>query len=203
VEHCISYGNIDDQILGAIVRYSCVAVGQAGTGNFSADPLFRNAAAGDFRLQPSSPCVDAGNRLVYSPGMDRRGLPRTLDGNLDQILAPDPGAHEYGNAELLVSSPARAGGDFYLNSAGRYGLVFVRFLSTSRSELPLFPYGSLLLDVRGFPAPYLHVGVIAESRRYLLPIETSTPLDLYFQDLALDPSTFAGNFSNAVTLKIR
>ncbi|RJP78879.1 MAG: hypothetical protein C4524_06035, partial [Candidatus Zixiibacteriota bacterium] len=32
----------------------------AGTGNLSSNPLFVNAA-GDFHLQPASPCIDAGD----------------------------------------------------------------------------------------------------------------------------------------------
>jgi hypothetical protein len=31
-----------------------------GTGNIDANPLFVNAAAGDYRLQPASPCIDTG-----------------------------------------------------------------------------------------------------------------------------------------------
>jgi hypothetical protein len=32
----------------------------ARTGNIETDPLFRDAAAEDFRLSPGSPCIDAG-----------------------------------------------------------------------------------------------------------------------------------------------
>jgi len=48
------------------VRYSDVQSGipdgvTDGGGNINADPLFANAAAGDYRLQPGSPCIDAGD----------------------------------------------------------------------------------------------------------------------------------------------
>ena len=45
----------------AAFTYSCVSPNAAGAGNFDADPLFRNAATGDYRLAYSSPCVDSGD----------------------------------------------------------------------------------------------------------------------------------------------
>ncbi len=62
-------------------------IGQAGTplpgdGNFWADPRFVNAAAGDFELQPDSPCVDRGARIATTGGVAFRGA------------APDVGAYE-------------------------------------------------------------------------------------------------------------
>ena len=38
--------------------------GYAGPGNFDADPLFRDAAHGDYRLLPGSPCIDTGAQWV-------------------------------------------------------------------------------------------------------------------------------------------
>ncbi|MBI5787672.1 MAG: right-handed parallel beta-helix repeat-containing protein [Candidatus Schekmanbacteria bacterium] len=40
------------------VKYSDVQGGWPGTGNFSADPLFVNAADGDYHLSKGSPCID-------------------------------------------------------------------------------------------------------------------------------------------------
>jgi hypothetical protein len=42
------------------VTYSDVQGGYAGTADLNLDPLFVNAAAGDYHLGPLSPCIDAG-----------------------------------------------------------------------------------------------------------------------------------------------
>ncbi len=41
--------------------YSNIQGGYPGTGNINADPLFVDAANGDFHLQPTSPCIDTGD----------------------------------------------------------------------------------------------------------------------------------------------
>jgi hypothetical protein len=48
--------------------YSCVQGGTAaGVGNIAADPLFAGAAAGDYRLQAGSPCIDTGSLWSFWP----------------------------------------------------------------------------------------------------------------------------------------
>jgi hypothetical protein len=52
------------------------------------DPLFVDAAAGGFQLQPKSPCIDQGESLSMQMAVDLAGSPR-LSGRL-----PDMGAYE-------------------------------------------------------------------------------------------------------------
>ncbi len=48
----------------------------SGSGNISGDPLFVNAAAGNYHLQTNSPCIDAGNNACICGGLDLDGNPR-------------------------------------------------------------------------------------------------------------------------------
>lgn len=56
-----------------------------GPGNlFGLDPMFVDTAAGDYRLQPCSPLVNAGTNTAVSPGdTDLDGRPRILGGTVD------------------------------------------------------------------------------------------------------------------------
>ncbi len=49
------------------VSYCIVEGGFSGTGNLSSDPLFVNAAAGNFNLQSNSPAIGAGDPAVLMP----------------------------------------------------------------------------------------------------------------------------------------
>ena len=78
------------------ISYSDVAGGDTSNGDINADPMFVNPAAGQFQLQPTSPCIDAGDNLA--PGLV--GISKDLAGN-PRIngAAVDLGAYE---AELVV-----------------------------------------------------------------------------------------------------
>ena len=66
--------------------------------NFSTgDPLFVDADAGNYRLRPDSPCVDAGDTTVAAGDVDLDNEPRVYDSVVDQ------GAYEQGYVDWWIS----------------------------------------------------------------------------------------------------
>lgn len=69
---------------------------------------FADAAAGDFRLLPDSPLVDAGDPFAPD-GLDLDGMPLVVDGNGDGIARRDLGAFELPPATHLGGDPVGDG----------------------------------------------------------------------------------------------
>jgi len=113
LQNNIFWGNTPDQFIeaGQLVRvfsHSLIQGGFGGEGNIDADPLFLDAEAGLFQLQPGSPAIDTGttieplNNTFYSTfnealTRDIRGVPRPLGGGVDM------GAYEFVGALPAVA----------------------------------------------------------------------------------------------------
>ena len=92
-----------NSVSGTAVTYSDVQGGVSGAGNINADPLFVNAAAGDFHFAAASPCINAGTAAALPSGVtlpltDFDGKPRVIGS------APDMGPYEFGVAAPVAVS---------------------------------------------------------------------------------------------------
>jgi len=72
IENCIVYDNqaangdnFWHQGTNAVVSHCCIAPDPGGDANITDAPLFRDAAHGDYRLNPVSPCIDRGNDQAW------------------------------------------------------------------------------------------------------------------------------------------
>ncbi|MGC8743457.1 MAG: PKD domain-containing protein [Verrucomicrobiia bacterium] len=91
--NCISYFNeadYDPNVSDCNCLFTCTTPLQPGDGNIDSDPRFIEPFSGNYRLDSTSPCIDAGTNaasLFY---------PTDLDGNLrSQGKSIDMGAYEY------------------------------------------------------------------------------------------------------------
>ena len=116
---------------GTTTHYSTIASPTNSTGNFSGDPLYVNAGAGDFRLENGSPDIDAGDPIrwdsIYSEilgssrtnispfdrDIDRDGIHRVPADHLrlgSSSYTGDVGAYEYLSGSHV--------GDYYVDEEG-------------------------------------------------------------------------------------
>jgi hypothetical protein len=141
VRNSIVAHNTDDNIyfkFGGTARYSCSPGLVAGeNGNITNHPLFIDAAAGNYPLQPDSPCINAGNN-AYAP---TNATPYDLDGNgRIQVNVVDMGAYEVMPGDLsiaptqLVFNAVYVGADpvaqsLVISNRGLYSLYFTNHIS--------------------------------------------------------------------------
>lgn len=112
VVNCIAWNNTNEDIWcwyasPGEVNFSCFETAQniTGSNNISQNPLFKNAAAADFRLQLNSPCIDSGTS-VNAPETDMDETGRPQDGDLDGSYDFDRGAYEFHAVFLEITSPS-------------------------------------------------------------------------------------------------
>ncbi len=102
VTNSIVYFNNYDNILSPpgyrFTAYCCTTpLPTDGNGNITSPPQFVDQAGGDLRLQPSSPCINAGDNIALSVAQDFAGSARVAGG------AVDIGAYEFQSATSLLS----------------------------------------------------------------------------------------------------
>ena len=130
IRDCIIYFNIagrndnnwhDYDLEGGgntIFEYNCTTPDPGGTGNITSDPQF--VSDNNFRLQSTSPCIDAGTNMSWMlTATDLDGNPRIIDGIVDM------GAYEY------VPEPC------YLLFI-IYQFIFINYLRRKKYEKDIF-----------------------------------------------------------------
>lgn len=87
LKNCILYFNtavINSNYDVCTFTYSCTLPNPGGAGNITNDPQFVNAAAGNYRLIQTSPCINAGTNQAWMIGAtDLDGNPRILGERVD------------------------------------------------------------------------------------------------------------------------
>jgi len=109
-----NYPNRDD---GCTFNNSCTTPAAGGTGNITSNPQFVNAAAGNFRLQATSPCIGTGNNAYVTTNMtaDLDGNSRIINGTVDM------GAYECAAGTSTVTTVTVAAiGDGTASGGGNY-----------------------------------------------------------------------------------
>jgi hypothetical protein len=84
LNNCIVYFNTGGNYSGGPLYFCCTTpLPTNGFGNITSDPLLLGMAAGNFRLQSNSPCINAGCNAYAPGGTDLDGRPRIVGGTVD------------------------------------------------------------------------------------------------------------------------
>jgi len=126
--------------------YSNTPFGLPGPGNLSVDPLFVNAALGDYHLRADSPLIDAGDPGHTAGGLDLDYDPRICDGSWMGLARIDIGADEFDRVRLQASGSANLGASIALKVEAPPGALAACFLSGAAGDLALGALGSLLVN---------------------------------------------------------
>jgi hypothetical protein len=101
LNNCIVFYNSAPQYPNSYpgtLNFCCITpLPDGGTDNITNDPSFVNPAAGDYHLQPNSPCINAGNNSYVTTITDLDGTPRISGGTVDL------GAYEFQNPASSIS----------------------------------------------------------------------------------------------------
>ena len=147
VTNCILWADTGGEVYNQFssstaITYSNVQGSYPGTGNIDADPLFVDSEAGNLRLGPGSPCIDAANGLE-APMLDLDSNARHDDPDSPNTgIGPpwaDMGAYEYQGSRTV---------DITTNQSTYYpGDSFLLELHTTNLGAPLEVARFVVLDV--------------------------------------------------------
>lgn len=150
----LAWGNGVDLDATNVVRNTFSQIG-------GADPLFRDASNGDYRVLFGSPVVDAGDPAVPVGTLDLDSVPRSIDGDLDTIERADVGAFEFRTLEVestgSLTSPLRV--DAWGSAGATATVYFSRVAPVGPTSTPFgeidMPPGqfALLLAMPAGPNP--------------------------------------------------
>ena len=135
------------------VTFSCVKNGLGPT-NITADPQFRSYAsgsAGDFALQPTSPCIDAGDPFDPAPELDVAAGPRRVDGDLDAVHRVDMGSDELDLLTLAADDSVGPGSPMTIATAGAPGFHQILVAGTQPGLAVIPNLGSIFVDLTAAP----------------------------------------------------
>ena len=117
--NCIIYNNLGGNSSGGSITYSCVTPNPGGAGNITTDPHFVNVAGGNYHLQSTSPCINAGTNQDWMIGAtDLDGLARIRGARVDM------GAYEYQRMSIWSDTTAPLMVDSGPDSAVELGVKF-------------------------------------------------------------------------------
>jgi parallel beta-helix repeat protein len=181
--------------------YSGASPDQTGVnGNISANPQFVNPPAGDFGLQPGSPCIDKGDPQTQLAGKDIAGFPRVLNGVFDRRTVIDMGAHEFSHIRLTAGF-APMGGDLQVNLSiqGLPGLFVILYEGYLPGETPFPPFGTFFFDLNHH-ASIVALTSIPDVKQFRYAMAPGVG-PVYLQAIGYDPVSGWGNVSNAIEVK--
>ncbi len=99
VTNSVLWGNSDEFAFGPggypTITYCNVQGGWSGEGNIDTDPNFVDPDNGNYHLNSTSLCIDAGDNSVITELNDLDSHSRIVDGNCDTTATVDMGAYEF------------------------------------------------------------------------------------------------------------
>ncbi|MDP6524503.1 MAG: choice-of-anchor Q domain-containing protein [Kiritimatiellia bacterium] len=110
-------GSDNYHIAGGGTYSHCCSDSAASADSITNAPMFVDAAANYFRLQPVSKCIDAGTNIA-GVVVDIAGTPRPLDGDTNGVVALDIGAYEYLHPDADSDGDGSTDGDEAIAGTG-------------------------------------------------------------------------------------